>query len=390
MTDCEALIALNLIPDIGSQRLKNLLEAFGSAPKVFLNSENNLRRVDKIGANVAKQIASFPFEKLKEELELCGKLGIKIITLIDDDYPRLLKDIYDPPLCLYVKGALDTQNSPSLGIVGSRRASYYGLSCAEKFAYSLAKLAVVVVSGMARGVDTYAHKGALKAGGLTYAVLGSGLNNIYPPENKDLYRDIAESGAVISEFPLNTPPIGRNFPCRNRIISGLSNGVIVVEAAKNSGALITADFALEQGREVFAIPGKVDSATSYGTNHLIKQGAKLIDSVEDIIEELGYTRLPEENSRSKIGEPKEGRSVGVLEKRSAVKAGIAKESSSALSEEERLVYGLIPEEGSYIDELIEGTGLATNRISSLLLGLEIRNIVKQLPGKKYMKAAGRQ
>jgi len=250
MTEREALIALNLIPDIGSVRLKNLREAFGSAPKIFLNSKDSLKRVDKIGDKIASAIAGFSFESLKKELELAQKLKIQVMTLQDEDYPRSLKEIYDPPLCLYVKGALLPSDTVSLAIVGSRRASYYGLSCAQNFAYSLAGAGITIVSGLARGIDTQAHKGVLKAKGRTIAVLGSGLNRVYPAENKDLADKIAESGAVVSEFPLNTEPLARNFPRRNRIISGLSLGTIVVEAAKNSGALITADFALEQDREV--------------------------------------------------------------------------------------------------------------------------------------------
>lgn len=286
MTEQEALVALNMIPDVGSLRLKNLLEAFGSAPRIFLNSPEKLKQVEKIGSKIANAINTFPFENLKKELELAKKLKVRILTVNDDNYPQNLKNIFDPPICLYVKGDILPQDEISLGIVGSRRASFYGLQVAEKFAYSLAQLKFTIVSGLARGVDTSAHKGALKAKGRTLAILGSGLNCIYPEENFKLAEEISHAGAVISEFPLNFGPQPRNFPRRNRVISGLSMGVIVVEAAKNSGALITADFALEQGREVFAVPGKVDSATSFGTNQLIKQGAKLTDSVEDILEEL--------------------------------------------------------------------------------------------------------
>ena len=250
MTEQEALIALNLIPDIGSARLKNLLEAFGSAPKIFLNSESTLKKVDKISDKIARAIVAFSYESLKKELALAKKLGVTVVTLKDNTYPKNLKEIYDPPLCLYVKGALSSADTLALAIVGSRRASFYGLSCAEKFAYALAQYGITVVSGLARGVDTQAHAGALKAKGRTLAVLGSGLNSLYPPENAKLAEKIAESGAVVSEFPLNAEPLARNFPRRNRVISGLSLGTIVVEAAKNSGALITADFALEQGREV--------------------------------------------------------------------------------------------------------------------------------------------
>jgi DNA processing protein len=286
MTEKDAVIALNMVSGVGSSRLKRLLEAFGSASRIFLAPGEALRKAEGIGNKIAGEITGFRFENLKKELDLAEKLKVKIITIHDKEYPGNLKSIYDPPLCLYVKGELLESDMLSLAVVGSRRASFYGLSCAEKFSYALANLGVTIVSGLARGVDTQTHKGALKARGRTIAVLGSGLNCIYPCENKKLAEEIALSAAVISEFPLNAKPLAQNFPRRNRVISGLSQGVIVVEAAKNSGALITADFALEQGRDVFAIPGKVDSATSFGTNQLIKQGAKLVDSIEDIIEEL--------------------------------------------------------------------------------------------------------
>ena len=377
MTEREALIALNLIPDIGSVRLKNLREAFGSAPKIFLNSKDSLKRVDKIGDKIASAIAGFSFESLKKELELAQKLKIQVMTLQDEDYPRSLKEIYDPPLCLYVKGALLPSDTVSLAIVGSRRASYYGLSCALNFAYSLAGAGITIVSGLARGIDTQAHRGVLKAKGRTIAVLGSGLNRVYPAENKDLADKIAERGAVVSEFPLNAEPLARNFPRRNRIISGLSLGTIVVEAAKNSGALITADFALEQGKDVFAIPGSVTSATSFGTNQLIKQGAKLVDSIEDIIEEL-KPKL-ENLLRSKpiypMSEFKARETIGVKHSRDKV-----------LSEEENKVRNLLDDEKArYADEIIENSGLPGAKVMSILLRLEVNNLIKQLPGKMFIR-----
>lgn len=250
MTENEAVVALNMISGIGSQRLKKLLEAFGGAPKVFLASESKLKKVEGIGDKIAREITGFRFENLKKELDLAKKLKVRIITLEDKEYPQNLKNIYDPPICLYLKGEFRGEDALSLAIVGSRRASFYGLTCAEKFAFALGKLGISIVSGLARGVDTQAHKGALKSGGRTLAVLGSGLNRIYPPENKKLAEGISECGAVISEFSLDTKPLAQNFPRRNRVISGLSQGVIVVEAARNSGALITADCALEQDREV--------------------------------------------------------------------------------------------------------------------------------------------
>ncbi|UCB57420.1 MAG: DNA-processing protein DprA [Candidatus Omnitrophota bacterium] len=211
---------------------------------------------------------------------------IKTLSLNDKEYPANLRYIYSPPLALYVKGNILAEDSIALAIVGSRKASYYGLKNAESLGFKLASQGITIISGLARGIDTAAHRGALAAGGRTIAVLGSGLNIIYPRQNKGLAEEISKNGAVISEYAQDTPPLRQNFPRRNRIISGLSLGVVVVEAAKRSGALITADFALEQGREVFALPGKIDSFTSAGTHELIKDGAKLVESTEDIIEEL--------------------------------------------------------------------------------------------------------
>src|SRR3989338_1911204 len=383
MTEREALISLNLIPDIGSVRLKNLRETFGSAPKIFLNSKDSLKRVDKIGDKIASAIAGFSFESLKKELELAEKLKIQVITLRDKDYPENLKEIYDPPICLYVKGGLLPSDVVSLAIVGSRRASYYGLSCAQNFAYSLAGAGITIVSGLARGIDTQAHKGVLKAKGRTIAVLGSGLNRVYPAENKKLAEEIAERGAVVSEFPLNTDPLARNFPRRNRIISGLSLGTIVVEAAKNSGALITADFALEQGRDVFAVPGSVTSATSFGTNRLIKQGAKLVDSIEDIIEEL---RPELENLlKNKSICPMPGLKTKEQKQPLAIEA--KRGGDKVLSEEENKVCNLLDSENArYADEIIENSGLPGPKVMSILLRLEVNNLIKQLPGKMFVKS----
>ena len=374
MTEAEALIALNTISGVGSSRLKKLLEAFGSASRIFLAREYALKKVDGIGDKISGEISGFHFENLKKELDLAKKLKVNIVTFQDKEYPGNLKSIYDPPLCLYLKGGLLESDTLSLAVVGSRRASFYGLSCAEKFSYALANLGITIVSGLARGIDTQAHKGALKAKGRTIAVLGSGLNCIYPSENKKLADDIACSGAVISEFPLNARPLAQNFPRRNRVISGLSQGVMVVEAARNSGALITADFALEQGRDVFAIPGKVDSATSFGTNQLIKQGAKLIDSIEDIIEELKpklAEYIEKESGKTKIADTR--------------KVAKERKSSIQLSEEEGLIYSLLDSSPRHADELIEESGLSSAKVMAILLKLEMRKSVKQLPGKMYIR-----
>ncbi|MFA5145391.1 MAG: DNA-processing protein DprA [Candidatus Omnitrophota bacterium] len=362
MNRLEALIGLNLVSDIGSIRLNKLLEFFHKPENILKASPEELTAVSGIGEKTAHKIRSLKKEELDKEFSLAKKHGLKILTLDDSGYPENLKNIPDPPIVLYVKGELKAEDKFSIGIVGSRRASFYGLDNARKFALDLADKGLTIVSGMARGIDTYAHRGALKAGGRTIAVLGSGFNNIYPQENKGLAEEISGSGAVISEFPINMLPLRQNFPRRNRLISGISLGILVAEAARNSGALITADFALEQGREVFALPGKVDSSTSYGTNELIKQGAKLVSCLDDILEEL---------------------LVAPLNKNCKPQA--APEECSPVNDEERRVYELIKKQSILMDEIAERTSFDIPKISDILLKLEIKKLVRQLPGKQFAK-----
>lgn len=360
MTRTQALVGLNMVPDIGSTRLSKLREVFGTPENIFKADYEQLIRIFGIGEEIALKITSFKQGELDKEFKLAKERGLKIITLEDKDYPDNLKDIPGAPIVLYVKGELKQDDKFSIGIVGSRRASFYGLTSAEKFAYALSEKGLTIISGMARGIDTYAHKGALKAGGRTIAVMGSGFNHIYPEENQKLAEEISRNGAVISEFPINTIPFKQNFPRRNRIISGLSLGILVAEAAQNSGALITADFALEQGREVFALPGKVDSSTSFGTNELIKQGAKLVTNIDDILVELV---LPLSNVKKVEQDIK----------------------SSALDKAENELYDLITEESVELDELAEKTNIDIPRISGILLRLQLKNLIKQLPGKQFIR-----
>ena len=282
----KGLILLNMVQDIGYIRLKGLLDEFKSPENILRAPVEGLRSVKGIGPSIAKAVKNAGSDyDVEKEIALAEKSGVVILTVFDEDYPERLKNIYDPPVILYVKGSIKKEDSLAVSIVGSRKCTYYGMNMADNIAEKLAFSGVTVVSGLARGIDTAAHKGALKSG-RTIAVLGSGLGNIYPAENKPLSEKIAQNGAVVSEFPMHMPPNKNNFPQRNRIISGLSVAVLVVEAANKSGALITADFALEQGRDVFAVPGAAGRLSSAGTNSLIKQGAKLIDSAEDILEEL--------------------------------------------------------------------------------------------------------
>jgi DNA processing protein len=296
---------------------------------------------------------------------------IRRVRIDDGEYPKNLRNIYDPPQAIYVNGTLSPQDETAVALVGSRRASAYGMETCERLAYELALAGVTVVSGMARGIDSAAHRGALKAKGRTIAVLGSGHDNIYPPENAELYQKIAGSGAVVTEFENDMPPLPRNFPLRNRIISGLSLGVVVVEAARNSGALITANLALEQGREVLAVPGKISSQTSAGTNELIKEGARLVQSAEDILEELSVRACPPPAER------KEGLSARTGK---MTKAYIY----NSLTADERKVYKVLSDEPVYLDEILSETGLGTQKASQALLNLELKRMITQLPGKQFI------
>ncbi len=284
------LLALNKIPGLGSRRLMSLIENVGSARRIWGASVKELIAAPSISKKLAIDIVNArSIVDPDEELKKISELGIDLITIWDDDYPYNLKNIYDPPVVLYVKGSLLPADNNSISIVGSRRASSYGRRVAKRLSFDIAKYGITVVSGLARGIDTEAHRGALESGGRTIAVVGSGLDVIYPPENHGLFEKISRSGAVISEFALGTPPEARNFPARNRIVSGFSKGTVVVEASEKSGSLITANFALEQGREVFAVPGDIYRWGSKGSNRLIKEGAKLVESVHDILEEVIFS-----------------------------------------------------------------------------------------------------
>ncbi len=360
------LILLNMAR-VGWIRLKNLIDNFGGIDKALESSPAELRMLDNIGPLLAQKISGIKEEKgLKEEKDLIRRGGIKIITLFDEDYPRLLKEIYDPPLILYVKGGLLPDDGTAVAMVGSRKASIYGVNTCRTISRGLASSGVTVVSGLARGIDSTAHRAALEFNGRTIAVLGSGLNCIYPPENKELASWIASSGAVISEFPMNTLPIARNFPVRNRVISGLSLGVVVVEAAQRSGALITARCALEQNREVFAVPGRAGTATSAGTHSLIKEGARLAEDAGDIMDELNLTPV----------------------------AGFAKDAGSrapgglrpVLDKKEGELFSLLSDDALHIDDIVDRSSLSFRDVNSLLLKLEMKKLVRQLPGKSYSRA----
>lgn len=364
MNTLEQLLNLTSARGIGSIRYERLLQHFGNLDNTLNTRQGDLENVPGIGPELAREIRQSIEEKRGiQELQKAKKAGVKIITYEDESYPDNLRTIYDYPLILYVKGAFNPEDNLAVAVVGSRRATYYGKRQSELLSYDLALRGICVVSGLARGIDTYAHIGALKAKGRTIAVLGCGLNNIYPAENKKLAQDIAKNGAVISELPMDTPPDSRNFPVRNRIISGLSIGVLVVEAPLKSGALITVNMALDQNRDVFAIPGKVDSVTSQGCHYLIKQGAKLVESVDDILEELALYQ-----TRIKSVSKEKNKNPVVLDYR-----------------QEIIINLLSKDEPCHIDKIIIESKLSPPLVSATLLDLELKRHIRQLPGKNFIR-----
>lgn len=370
MNDFQALVLLNMIPSLGCISIAHLLKMFNRPRKIFEASKEQLSRAEGITTRKIEAIKKAQQNiKIERELKLAEENNINIITILDRDYPENLKNIYDPPSVLYVKGKLLDCDYNSVAIVGSRRASFYGLSATSRLSSELSDMGITIVSGLARGIDTAAHKGALNVKGRTIAVLGSGLLKSYPPENIDLAQSVSKNGAVISEFSLETPPLARNFPRRNRIISGLSLGVVVVEAARNSGALITADLALQQSREVFAVPGKMDSVTSVGTHSLIKQGAKLISNTEDIIEELAI-KIKGFNETEEEGYKQNNEIKGL---------------TGELDDSARSIYELLSKEPLHIDEIIMSSKMGMPKISAILMHLQLKKMTKELPGKNFVR-----
>ncbi len=361
-----------MVSGLGSIRLAKLLQYFSSAGKIFTAPVLELARVDCIGAVLAGRIHQAVSSRVfEEELWQIKNMAVRVITLIDKEYPALLKQIYDPPPVLYVYGNPAALGKTAVAVVGCRRASYCGLQQAGRLAQGLSSRGVCVVSGLARGIDTAAHSGALAGGsGGTVAVLGSGLLSMYPPENKALAKAIARNGAVVSEFCLHTAPLKGNFPRRNRIISGLSRAVVVVEAARRSGSLITADLALSQGREVYAVPGTANSLNAQGTNNLIKNGAKLVENVDDILEELV---VPASGTEKMIGtsasEEEKGGPGGQL----------------CRSEAGCRILELLSSEPLHIDVLITKSMLTPASVYQGILELQLQGLAQEIEGKKFVK-----
>lgn len=364
MTESEAYFAINLVPGLGPVRVRRLVERLGSAAAILSSPTSKLVEAEGIGRELASKIYDgIRALDAEKERARAAELGLQIITFADDDYPAALREIYDPPLVLYAKGTVPNPWPKGVGVVGSRVTSHYGIENAKKLSYQIAYAGVPVISGLARGIDTAAHQGALAAKGVTWAVVGCGLDQMYPPENQSLADMIVEQkGCLLSEFALGTPPDKRTFPMRNRIVSGLSFGVLVIEAGKESGALITARQALEQGRQVFAVPGRIDNPQSKGCHQLIKEGAALVEGVEDILSSLEFLLPMQEVT-------------------------VPRPAPANLNANESLVFDAIDREETPIDQITQKTGLPSGTVSSTLLRLEMRKLIKQLPGKMFVRTA---
>ena len=366
MDSREALVALNMVEHVGPVRVRQLLEHFGDAAKILSASKHQLLHVRGIGEETAQSIVGW--EKsvdLAAEMKRIADSGCEIVIQSDAHYPELLREIYDPPTVLYVKGNLTAKDKNGVAMVGSRMTTHYGIEVARKLAYQLAYTGVTVVSGGARGIDTAAHQGALSGKGRTICVLGTGINIVFPPENAELFERIAANGAVISQYPFNRKADKQSFAIRNRIVAGMTLGTVVVEANLTSGALITANFATEYGRQVFAVPGRIDSPRSKGCHELIKKGAKLCEGVEDILSEFEYL-FPASNR------PPSANETGVL-------------PALDLSENEQKVFGVLDSEELTIDDVIRKSNLPSSAVSVALFSLEMKRLVKQLPGKLFVK-----
>ena len=371
-------VALNMTPGIGPRAAAKLLERFGSAEAVYSATRAELEKLRLLPEAVESIIARDLFVRAEAEIESVRRLGADLLILDDGVYPALLREIYDPPIVIYVKGAWEAcLDQPCVAVVGSRRCSTYGQNAALMLARDLAQRGVTVVSGFARGIDAAAHRGALEGGGRTVAVLGTGMGEYYPRDHKRLADEIIDrGGAIVTQFPLGTPPVAENFPYRNRIISGLSLGVVVVEAAENSGSLITARLAIEQNREVFAVPGNITSRNSFGTNYLIKgAGAKLVQQWQDIA-----TELPPQIAASLLPPP-----FGDKKKEKSLADQLTL-VPSGLSGSETLVLKLLTADTpAQIDTLVERSKLSISDLTAALLALEMRELIRALPGRCFVR-----
>ena len=359
-----ACLCLSGIPGLGPRLQVRLLSQFGSPENILRQSRDSLARVDGVGPKLANAISEADPVQSLDTLQRCRDTNVQLLRRGRTNYPAVLEELSDAPPLMYCRGSLIERDSLAIGIVGSRRCTAYGRQQAERLAASLARAGFTVVSGLARGIDSCAHRGALNAGGRTIAVLATGVQEIYPPENADLAMDVADCGCLVSEHALNQKPRPGLFPQRNRIISGLSLGVIVVEASRNSGALYTARHAVEQGREVFAVPGQVDSVASAGCHDLIRDGATLIRNVDDVLAELGPLATPTATS---------------------VETVVRNPREVTLNGQEQEILNVISASPLHIDEIMRSTQLDPSRVLSTLTVLEVRRFVRRLPGNMFQR-----
>ena len=364
----DALLAelrLSLVPGVGPRIRHRLIERFGSARAALEAPPSALREVEGVRAKVLDELlASASSSEAETELAICREQNVKIVPISGPGYPPLLREIYDPPGLLFVRGSLEPQDGLAVAIVGTRHATQYGLRSAARLAESLARAGLTIVSGLARGIDGAAHRGALAAGGRTVAVLAGGVLKIYPPEHQELAAEILQHGALVSEAPSDTIIHGGMFPQRNRVISGLSLGVIVVEAGDRSGALITARHAMEQGREVFAVPGRVEDRSSWGCHQLLRDGAKLVQSADDVLEELGPLFTPTPSDAGRV---------------------VHHPAELQLNELEQQVLDAIETDPTTIDQIVGTTGLPVPRVLSTVSVLEMRRLIRRTSGSSVMR-----
>jgi len=358
-------LLLSLVPGVGPRIRRALLERFGTPLAVLEAAPSDLRTVPGVGPKLMRKIAAAREETdVDTEIAICRDNGVAILTEADEAYPRLLREIHDPPGVLFVRGSFEPQDALSMAIVGTRHATQYGLRQASRLASSFARAGLTVVSGLARGIDGAAHRGALEAGGRTIAVLASGVMNIYPPEHDRLAEEVTAHGALISEAPPRAEPLAGAFPQRNRLISGLSLGSVIVEAAERSGALITARLATEQGREVFAVPGRIDQRTSRGCHRLLRDGAKLVETADDVLEELGP--LVESTTRD------DGQVV-------------RHPAELTLNDIEQRILGAFGTDAISIDRIVTQTGLPVPRVLSTISVLEMRRLIRRVSGNTVVR-----
>ncbi|MDP6524942.1 MAG: DNA-processing protein DprA [Kiritimatiellia bacterium] len=360
MNERHAYVALNMMEKVGPVGVRALTEVLGSAELIFEADKTDLMKADGIGPDVANAIVSQrDHVDWEGELDKAEKSGARIVTRIDSEYPASLKEIHDPPLALYVRGSFESRDKNSIAVVGTRRPTLYGKETAARLSAQLVKCGFAVVSGMAEGIDTVAHEAALKANGRTLAVMGSGLDCIYPASNKSLAGRISDRGAVVTEFPFGRRPDKTTFPMRNRIVSGMTMGVLVVEAGSRSGAIITVNQALDQGRTVFAVPGRIDSNASKGTNELIRQGARLVTGIDDVLAEFEFL-LPEPGLKA----APESAAIEIV-----------------LQPKEEILAGCLAEGAKDVDSLIRLSDMGAAEVNATLIALEMKRVVRMMPGR---------